>query len=286
MSTSRRLLAFALAASALTPLLAAPSEARADWDPVVHRSDAGAELYLWSARRHGSSLAAIPFVQLELTPNLFLNMRFPVATVLDGPYDDVNGGLGNPTFSIYYSDIDGRLTWYAGGRISAPLGLVDGTGWRHATSSAAYAMGLYDAFLWATDTLPLGGIGGIEYRFARSFVLRAGGDLALYPPIGDRRRYIGFRRSDEFSAVLQTKVEPELQSRSGFGGGMSLMTVWSPSDDGDNAQVSVMPYFAYDSQKKFFMRVGALLALDAPLGPAFDRERVASLYLQLGGHLD
>lgn len=287
MSKSRWLSKFALTASAAALILAAPSEAGADWRPVVHRADAGAEVYLWSARRFGTSLAAIPFVQFDVSPHVFLNMRFPVAMSFDNDDNgnDAAAGLGNPTFSIYYSAVNGRLTWYAGGRVSAPFGLVDGNSWRYANLSAALAMALYDPYLWASDTLPIGGLGGIEYRFARFFVLRAGGDLTFFPPLGDGRRYVGFSRTDEFGAALQAKVEPEFQSRSGFGGGMTLTTVWFATEDRDNAQVAVMPYFAYDSQKTFFMRVGALLALDAPLGPAFDRDRVASVYLQLGGHL-
>ena len=288
MSKSRGRFAFPLAASAAAAvMLAAPSGARAEWAPVVHRSDAGAEVYLWSANRYGTSLSAIPFVQFDVSRNLYLNLRFPAAVSLDSDYNnnDAAVGLGNPTVSLYYSAVKRRLTWYVGGRVSAPFGLVDSDGWRYATSSAAASMALYDPYLWATDTLPFGGMGGIEYRFAPVFVLRAGGDLMFFPSLGNRRRYIGFTRSGEFGAELQGKLELEFQSRAGFGGGMALTTVWFPTDNYDNAQVAVMPYFAYDSQRTFFMRVGALLALDAPLGPAFDRGQVASIYLQLGGHI-
>jgi hypothetical protein len=286
MRTLRWSFVFALAASAGAPLLAAPSEARAEWDPVVHRSDAGAELYLWSADDYGASLAAVPFVQLEPTPDVFLNMRFPVALGFDTPRGDAIAGLGNPTFSIYYSDISGRLTWYAGGRIAAPVGLIDDLDFRYANATSARAMGYYDPFLWASDTLPFGGLGGIEHRFARFFVLRAGGDLTFFPSLSSGRRYIAFNRSDDLDVSFQAKVEPEFQSRSGFGGGMSVMTVWVPTENNDNAQLSLLPYFAYDSQKTFFMRLGALIALDRPLGPGFDDGNVASLYLQLGGHLE
>ncbi|XXT18580.1 hypothetical protein WME94_50965 [Sorangium sp. So ce429] len=293
MSTPRWLRAFALAVSAAAPLLAAAPAAHA-WDPPVHRSDAGVDLYLWSAQYNGTSLAAVPFVQFEPTPDLFINLQFPVALSIDsrrGGLDlrsESRAGLGNPTFALYYSDIDGKLTWYAGGRLSLPLGAVDDADWRWATSSAGRAMALYDTHLWAADALPIGGFGGIEYRFGRPFVLRAGGDLTFFPSLSDEPRRVGYLGSNDLDVVFQAKVEPEFQSRAGFGGGVSLRMAWVPTapDVIDDAQTSLMPYFVYDSQKTFFMRAGLLLALDEPLGPAFDRERVASLYLQFGGHID
>ncbi|WP_437589479.1 hypothetical protein [Sorangium sp. So ce1000] len=295
MSTPRWLQAFALAVSAAAPLLAAPSEAHA-WDPVVHRSDAGVDLYLWSARDFGTSLAAVPFVQFEPTPDLFINLKFPLALSFEGPGDFQDPGrqsraaLGNPTFTLYYSDAGRKLTWYAGGRAGLPLGAIDGYDWYAARGFAAAAMAYYDLHLWASNALPVGGLGGIEYRFGRSFVLRAGGDLTFFVPVRDRRWRGGIEfidDSDDLDAVFQAKVEPEFQSRSGFGGGVALQTVWVPSSVyDDQGQVSLLPYFVYDSQKTFFMRAGLLLALDEPLGPAFDRGQVASLYLQFGGHID
>ncbi|WP_437966801.1 hypothetical protein WMF04_45755 [Sorangium sp. So ce260] len=293
MSTPRWLRAFALAVSAAAPLLAASSPAHA-WHPPVHRSDAGVDLYLWSARTYGASIAAVPFIQFEPTPDLFINLKFPLALSLNGPGDledprdgQSRAGLGNPTFTLYYADIDGKLTWYAGGRAGLPLGLVDDYDWRFATGYASAAMAFYDLHLWATDALPIGGLGGIEYRFGRSFVLRAGGDLTFFVPLQDGGRRGFLDDSDDLDVVFQAKVEPEFQSRAGFGGGVALQTVWVPSSVyNDRGQVSLLPYFVYDSQKSFFMRAGALLALDEPLGPAFDRRRVASLYLQFGGHTD
>ncbi|WP_437896626.1 hypothetical protein [Sorangium sp. So ce124] len=292
MSTHRWLRAFALAVSAAAPLLAAPTAAHA-WDPVVHRSDAGVDLYLWSARFYGTSLAAVPFVQFEPTPNLFINLKFPLALSFDGPGDaedldrQSRAALGNPTFTLYYSDAGRKLTWYAGGRAGLPLGAIDGLDWHVARGYSAMAMAWYDLHLWSANSLPIGGLGGIEYRFGRSFVLRAGGDLTFFVPVGDGVRRGFIDDSDDLEAVFQAKVEPELQSRSGFGGGVALQTVWVPSSIyNDRGQVSLLPYFVYDSQKTFFMRAGLLLALDEPLGPAFDRDRVASLYLQFGGHID
>ncbi|AGP41303.1 hypothetical protein BE04_06980 [Sorangium cellulosum] len=293
MSTSRWLRAFALAVSAAAPLLAASSPAHA-WHPPVHRSDAGVDLYLWSARDLGASTAVVPFLQFEPTPDLFINLKFPLALSLNGPGDledprdgQSRAGLGNPTFTLYYADIDGKLTWYAGGRAGLPLGLVDDYDWRWATAYASAAMAYYDLHLWASDALPIGGLGGIEYRFGRSFVLRAGGDLTFFVPLQDRGRRGFIDDSDDLDVVFQAKVEPEFQSRAGFGGGVALQTVWVPSSIyDDQGQVSLLPYFVYDSQKTFFMRAGLLLALDEPLGPAFDRRRVTSLYLQFGGHID
>ncbi|EYF06196.1 Hypothetical protein CAP_2074 [Chondromyces apiculatus DSM 436] len=270
-----------VALTAVAPVLLTASEARADWDPIMHRSDAGVDLYIWSARGIGTALPAVPFVQWDVAHNLFLGLRFPLATSFDPAYI----GLGNPTASLWYSDIKGDLTWYAGGRVSLPLGLVDARGWRYATAAGAAAMGFWDPFLWANDSLPFGGYGGIEYRFADFFVLRAGGDLGFYPSLS-RGRNFGVVRSGDLDVALQLKVEPEFQSKAGFGGGASLMTWVIPTASGDIAQTLIMPYFAYDSQKTFFMRAGALLALDRPLGPGFDRGGVASIYLQFGGHID
>jgi hypothetical protein len=282
MSASHWFVASVLAVLAATPVLLVSSEAHAEWDPVMHRSDAGAEMYLWSADFVGTTTPIIPFFQVEPTPDLFLGFRFPVALTYLNRF---NAGLGNlPAFSIWYSDIAGKLNWYIGGRVAGPLGLIDDNGWRTATGRAAGAMGGYDLFLWAWDTLPFGALGGIEYRFADFFVLRAGGDLMFYPGLGGNDRFFAGRGGD-FDVIFQTKVEPEFQSDIGVGGGLSVMAWAAPTWAGDYAQILLLPYFAYDSQKTFFMRVGALLALDEPLGPAFDRGRVASIYLQLGGHL-
>src|SRR5262245_5054800 len=113
MSASRWFVASVLAVSAATPVLLASREARAAGDPIMHRSDAGAEMYLWSANSIGTSTPVIPFFQVEPAPDLFLGFRFPVALTY---YRQFYAGLGNlPAFSIWYSDIVGKLTWYVGG---------------------------------------------------------------------------------------------------------------------------------------------------------------------------
>jgi len=273
------------ATSTAAALALAPREARAEWDPVMHRSDLGVDMYLWPARDRGIGGPVVPFVQFEPTDNLFINLRFPVATALD-PGDRFRAGLGNPTFSIWYSDISSRLTWYVGGRASLPAGLVSDTNWRYSLDHSSRAMGLYDLYLWATDTAPFGALGGIEARLARIFVLRVGGDLTFYPTLRGRRRIGGEYDAGDFGAMFQIKVEGEFQSRSGPGGGLAVMTWADPTlRYGDRAQTLLMPYFAYDTQRSFFMRVGALVAMDPPLGFGLDRGNVASLYLQFGGHL-
>jgi hypothetical protein len=252
----------------------------------MHRSDAGVDIYLWPARGFGTAAPVIPFIQFEPTDNLFINLRFPVSTAIDAG-DRFRAGLGNPTFSLWYSDISGKLTWYVGGRASLPIGLVRSGGWRYALDHASLAMGLTDVYLWAWDTLPFGALGGIEYRFADFFVLRAGGDLTFYPTLRGRRSLGGAYEAGDFDAVFQGKLEAEFQSDSGAGGGLAVMTWAIPTFRyGDRAQTLLMPYFAYDTQRTFFMRVGGLVAVDRPLGPGLDRGRVASLYLQFGGHMD
>ncbi|HSN98844.1 MAG TPA: hypothetical protein VLS89_11185 [Candidatus Nanopelagicales bacterium] len=281
MSAPRWLFASILAASAASPVLLSTGEARAEQDPIMHRSDAGVDLYLWSTRSFGTTITAVPFVQWDPTHNLFIGLRFP--TVIG--FDPTRAGLGNPTFSIWYSDISGDLTWYAGGRASLPMGLVEDRDWRGVVGNGAYSMGFWDVYLWALDSLPIGGFGGIEYQFTHWFVLRAGGDLGLYPSLR-RSRDFGAVRSGDVDVVLQLKAEPEFQSRSGAGGGISLMTWVIPTASGDIAQTLVSPYFVYDPRRTFFMRAGALLALDRPLGDAFRTGGVFSGYLQFGGHLD
>ncbi|AKT36065.1 hypothetical protein [Chondromyces crocatus] len=280
-SAIRRCFVLSVAAAAAVPTLLSAREARAEWDPIMHRSDAGVDLYLWSARFTGTSIAAVPFVQWDVARNLYLGLQFPVGV----GFDSTRAALGNPTASLWYSAQKKDLTWYVGGRVSLPLGMIEGRDWRYALGGSMLAMGGWNPFLWATDTLPIGGLGGIEYRFTNWFVLRAGGDLGVYPSLR-RTRNFGLVRSGDFDVALQLKVEPEFQSRSGAGGGLSLMTWLVPTASGDIAQTLISPYFVYDTQRTFFMRAGALLAVDRPLGPAFDRGQVASVYLQFGGHID
>jgi hypothetical protein len=286
MHAPRCLLVPLFAILAAAPVALAPGEARADWAPLMHRSDIGVDMYLWPTRDVGTAGPVIPFVQFEPTDDLFINLRFPVATWID-PGDDFRAALGNPTFSIWYSDTSGRLTWNVGGRASLPVGSVDSGSWRGSIDAASVAMGLYDVYLWAWDTLPFGGLGGIDWQASRIFALRAGGDVTFYPTLRGRRRFGGAYDTGDFDVVFQGRVDAEFQSNSGAGGGVSLMGWAIPTFRyGDRAQTMIMPYFVYDSQRTFFMRVGGLIALDRPLGPGFDRDRVASLYLQFGGHLD
>jgi hypothetical protein len=84
------------------------------------------------------------------------------------------------------------------------------------------------------------------------------------------------------------EVHNEIEARApiGVGGGMHLQGVFisdDPSNDNDAAQLAMEPYFVYEPIRGFYARAGLLVALDSELGFGFNRGKVATIRIGLGG---
>jgi len=276
---------------------ATSASARAEWEPISQRQAVGGDIYWWSAENLGSSLPLVPFVNIELTNSIYLDMQFPFVLWIDGFGDETRAGIGNPTFGVHYADTIDKVSYYLGGRISAPLGANHDDDWQFSDYTALTALAGYDSFLFAVDYLPISGNFGVEIQPIRPIWLRFGLDpIFLFKLPHDRGGFFG---DDDRNAVvfgLQSKFEFAGRAEDiGIGGGLALQTVFQVSKaggsaflpggllpDSDRAQVAVEPFFLYD-KGPLFLRLGVLIALDEPLGFGFDEGKVATGHFQIGG---
>jgi len=274
------LVAVPLAAQALTSTASAQ-----EFRPVMQSSSVGGDVSWWSAKNVGSVLPLVGFLHYGFSDNVFLDAQLPVATWLDGPDardSKSRFGLGNPTIGAHYASTTDRLTWHAGGRISAPVGAVRDADWQLAMAGGGYATALYDYHLWTLNHLPIGGVFGLEYRVADPVVIRGNLDPTVYVP---------FSTPDVQQAktlfIYQARVEVEGRSASGLGGGGALTMVHSVNEDilnNKRVQLSIEPFFSYDNGS-LFARAGVLCALNDPLGFGFDQGKVLTLHGVIGAHL-
>jgi hypothetical protein len=290
---------------AMLAVTATSATASAEWEPISQRTGAGADMYWWSGKLYGSSLPIVPFLNVELTNSVYLDVQFPFVMSIDGPdgsspfSDDgtTRAALGNPTVGVHYADTSDKVSYYLGGRISAPLGANHDPDWQFADYTALIATAGYDSFLFAVDYLPISGMFGLEIQPIRPIWLRLSIDpIFLFKLSHDP----GFGDDDRNAVVFAMQQKFEFAGRSeglGIGGGLDLQAVFQVSKSGnafgtlpdrDRAQVAVEPFFLYD-KGALFLRLGVLIALDEPLGFGFDESslfggpKVATGHFQIGG---
>jgi hypothetical protein len=302
-STLGLLVGFTIMLASAAPASAAPGSAVRDSDvdhgggtgddlPMIAGSRGGAEVFWWSAKRVESALPIIPFAQFELSPDLVLDFHIPVSLIINAQLvvrDKPLLSLGNPTVGLTYVTTTGGMTWFVGGRLSAPLASAsDEPTWLFSNFLSAAAMTLYDLHYWAYKYLPIGGRGGFEYQANHGIIFRGELDPTLYAALDSKAGFAGTatRKTELF---YQLRVEMEGRADSGWGGGAGLQVVHLLTEgdalggNGDNAQGAFEPFVSYDSSGTFG-RLGCLIALDTPLGLGFDKGKVAALHLTLGSH--
>jgi hypothetical protein len=267
-----------LGAASVTLLIAAPSQAQ-EWRPLHDRSQAGADIYLWSARGFGTSVPIVGFFNFGLTDDIYLDVEAPFSSHFDG---DATAAGGNPWIGVHWADdLSKMVTLHLGGGAGVPIASIDEADWRRANARALFALALHDSHLWVSSFVPLYGDFGVEIDPTDWMYIRASLEPIFLVPIDVGRR--GQFRGDEPEFVLQNTFEWEARHPDiGIGGGVAILPVWVPTEGGDNAQISAEPFFGYDNGT-FFMRAGVRLALDRPLGFAFDRGRVATIHARVGG---
>ncbi|MDB5212421.1 MAG: hypothetical protein JWO86_348, partial [Myxococcaceae bacterium] len=255
------------------------------------RAGAGVEVYWWSAKDIGSTFPVIPYGIFELSPSVLFDLHVPLSlatnSTLSNTHTKAGVGLGNPTVGITYVSTEGRTSWHIGGRIGLPVaGLSDSEPWQGADALAAFSMALYDIHYWASKYVPIGMRLGVEHMATPKLFLRAAIEPTLFVPIDSKRAQLAGSQKTLF--LYQLRLELEGRSDSGWGGGLGLQLVHVLSDgnafgDKDNAQGAIEPFVSYDSTTTF-ARIGLLLAMDSPLGPGFDQDKVAALRVNIGSH--
>jgi hypothetical protein len=254
------------------------------------RAGMGLEAYWFSAKGIGSTFPLIPYGVFGLSHDVLLDVHLPLSfatnTSLGFGSEKAGLGLGNPTIGVTYVTTDGPTTWHFGGRISAPVaGASDSQTWQVANVLGAYSMTLWDLHYWAYKYVPIGARIGVEHQAKPNVFVRASVDPTLYIPIDDANSsVVGARKT---LLAYQLRVELEGRGDSGWGGGLGLQLVHLVSESSagnrDNAQGAIEPFVSYDSATTF-ARLGALVALDQPLGFGLDKGKVASLHLDVGSH--
>lgn len=257
------------------------------------RQAAGLEAYWFSAKGTGSAFTLIPYALFDLSKHVVFGVHFPVSIATDAPSEGLFGskqlgvGLGNPTVGLDYVDTSGDTSLFFGGRIGLPLaGASNEVPWQAANLLGAVSMALYDAHYWAYKYLPIGLRLGIEHQAVKNVFLRGLLEPTLYVPLDDKSQLVSSRQAQLY---YQMRFELEGRGESGFGGGMGVQLVHALSESNafgkdDNAQAAVEPFVSYDSAGGGFARLGALVALDSPLGFGLDERKVAALRLNVGSH--
>lgn len=286
-----------LAASAFSILLTAAGAAAAaegPWVPKAQGSRVGVDFDWWPSRSSGlgtytsHSLTWDIIGQIQLARVVYLDFDIPLALCdRESPVaGDSTFVFGNPAIGAHWADtIHPKISVFAGGTLSVSTLVSDDY------FSAADRLDLYltrvvasanrayaDVHRFGADQFFIRARGGIEMRILPVLFYRAELVPILAVPISDA--------NDDADFVMEVHNEIEARAPIGVGGGMHLQGVFisdDPSNDNDAAQLAMEPYFVYEPIRGFYARAGLLVALDSELGFGFNRGKVATIRIGLGG---
>lgn len=270
----------------------------ADWEPKMQGFRLGGEFDLWSANNPlgiggadtSSNALVWDFVgQFAVRRTVMIDLDVPW-TVLAVSGDDPQFVFGNVTFGAHWADkIAPEVALWVGGSLSLPSQLLN-TSDESALNTASYAAfsrALYDSHRFVPDHLPLRAIVGVEWRIIPLLYFRS----ELNPDFM-------FKLSDSYgndAAIVIFDQSNEIEFRyHGLGVGGRVQEAFFLNNEGlvnsgngdvDHAQVAFEPFVGYEAPHRagFWARLGFLTALDPPLGFGFDRGKVATMRLSLGG---
>jgi len=270
-------LRFALAAVAL---LAVPSSAAAQrrtvkddaghpFQPKAQANRLWAELDYWRTTYGAdvNSVSFTPALQLELSPNLYLDVELPFAygsREADnvGPFfiDRWSAGtFGNATVGIHATGwVNPGFAYHLGAGLAIPTMLASDPKYeaRYAGALAVAGRGGLDAHRFFSEHLGVRGGGGVEIELTELLLLRSSLYVASYVPF-----------HDDFELYADQVNELEARLPSGIGGGLRLQEVLMVTER-DNLQTALEPFVSYEPGKKqLFGRVGLMLPLDEGIGP-------------------
>ncbi len=246
-----------------------------DWRAYAMRDSIAFEAWWWSADTSGSTFAFALGGQSMMTDNVAVAFHLPWTFNVRSGGDPV-AASGNPTLDFHYVDQASIVTWHVGGGLSAPLASIqdDFGAYRVAAGLGTSALAAYDSYLFVPAYMPVRAYGGVELRAAPGISIRLGLDPILFVPL----------ESQDVEVILQEHADVIALTPSGFGGGLRLQGAHPLTDDTDMAQLSLEPYLAYDDSEHFFTKLGLLMALDTPLGFAFEQQKVLALHFTIGGY--
>ncbi|APR76519.1 Hypothetical protein A7982_01866 [Minicystis rosea] len=228
--------------------------------------------------------------QVEVTPHFMLDFDVPwaVAGPTDSSLGDPRAVFGNITLGGHgFFKIDRNAALYGGLGISVPTRY----NFDYASPDVVATMiagastrGLYDLHRLYPGTLFIRVPLGAEVHFAKYFYYRG----ALTPSIlvnvlegaPDRGPYVLLEHADEI----------EGRAPFGLGGGLRFQAVFALTDlssgfgAADRAQVAMEPFVGYEPRGAgFYARLGLLMPVDGPFGPAFDKGHLRTVRISLGG---
>lgn len=265
-------------------LASAGAASAAEWVPKAQGSRVVGEIDWWPTDDLDVVAMGVA-AQIRLASAVYLDLDIPWA-ITSPEIGDSRFVFGNPTVGAHWGDfVNEKLAAHAGGSLTVSTMISDrndffGIDYQQrlftrvfATSTRAYA----DFHRFAPEYIFLRGRGGIELQISPAFYYRVEGAPMIAIPVGE------LAEDAEFLMDIHNEIEG--RSRSGVGGGLHLQAVINTNEvrRDDSAQLAVEPYFVYDPGRGFYARVGALIALDEPLGFGLDRGEVATFRVTLGG---
>jgi hypothetical protein len=282
-----------VAASALSLTMTAASAAVAadgPWVPKTQGSRLGGDIDWWPT--DSSHTVAFGLVgQIQLGRVVYLDFDVPLAVwdrrttfgSRDGTFV-----FGNPTVGVHWADtINSKVAAFAGGTFTVST-LISDTPYdlqndldrqeAYGARSFAFATRAYaDVHRFVPDYVFLRGRGGLEVRILPVLYYRFEAVPIIAIPVG---YYVS---DPEFLFEIHNEIEG--RSTGGVGGGLHLQAVFIPTGlgAGDSAQLALEPYFTYEPVRGFYARLGALVALDRPLGFGLNEGKVATFRVSLGG---
>jgi hypothetical protein len=294
--------------TALAATVAATLSTSAHADDLVHGRHVGG----LEARAEGSRIGfntdiwpAADFVvaamgitgQFEVAPHFLLDLDIPWAA---GNY---GGGLAGRNTGASFGNITfgGHGVFKIGheAAINAGLTLSVPTRYNFDTAGDAYVTvallssatrGFYDLQRLFPGVLFIRFPLGAEFRFARLVHFRAELTPAILIPVAERSKH-------DPQVTLEHADEIEVRAPFGLGGGLRFQLVAALSNfgstagssgfvlgPGDRVQTGLEPFIQYEPRGAgIYARLGTLLALDSALGPAADRDKLATIRISVGG---
>lgn len=277
------------------PTPAAPADAAEpspDWQPKAASNRAGLDFDMFLAENL-TALTFTPYAQIGVTDHLFVDAAVPFGY---GSFsisffgNSISAGtftIGNPVLGAHYADrVNDDVSFHVGGSIAVPthpsVGSTSGSSSLSdsgiAVAVASEARAAYDFDRFAPNVFPVRLRGGVEVRILPFLYYR--GDLS---PI-----FMIPTNGNDFLVWIEQGNEIEARAPSGIGGGLRLQEVFalggsgfsSPTSPGgsDRFQSAFEPFVGYEPKApNLFARLGLLMALDTPLGFAWDTNKVATL---------
>jgi hypothetical protein len=238
----------------------------------------GIELSFWRGGGAAGSVTCLsPMLRLDipLVDRLALSADWGFVLLAISPErgdSEVRFRIGNPFVAARYMISAGPVTLDIGGGVAIPLARIpDDDQADRLLAIVAYGValgmrGLRDAWLWAPENLGLVTPFRVQFALAN---LRLGGDaaLAVEIPIDSSADDVElFTQIGGQAAVVAGPVEL----------GARLQGAWIPTEDGDNFQLSAVPFVEAALGTGYF-RAAFTLNIDNPAGFSFDTGRFWSL---------